>query len=656
MKGKEVILDSRIENLFADAYCNIINPEGVFILYEVHEPDIHGTESYTVSVNVCIDREVSGYGKGRSLYLMTEITDGLGICRTRVSRQAPDTVGKWEISVSENLTCGIRYFRCSFVYGKGAFGEAVSLSDIRITRTDSAVEAFSGSAGRPYTDIIKGNFQMRDYSLHKSISDHELIDYLIYASDHGYHYDLENVKKHFCGNNRKYNFLYDLFVKNDFNVFKQKNAVSFIQGLSEQASDRIFEKAALSGEYGYIHELYADNASASPYAKLLAVHSGITEGGTDNIKEYASCVDTETKIFEKNCFVHLCYADCEDLPLNRWLVKWFDKNYGEIRRRAKLMVRAETLKADDRPVFVFWDKGISEAPPVVKKCVGNMRSIFGDRLHVLDFENVKYYARMENCGGISSLAALSDYLRAELLMRYGGTWLDSTLFIKNDFCSIMNEHADIVPTYMPAEKHLGSWLLSVGERYSYFYCLLYSALNMFLYDHKDFKTYYMFHRFWEIICLADEEAALYWKNAYKLNARNALEMWLGREESLTAPRKDEEFYAFYDLSPVHKLTYKYNENEADFCSNISRMMRMGAENNAQKTKGIQELNGRKYYFDEISGKPVTGLKIASSENGSKKMMLYDKNGRMINGEFDISGFKLLFGDNGELEAVSEIKS
>lgn len=616
--------DNKLYNIYNKSFCGSPSASDV-VLYEGIIDDLYCNRFFTASLMVEVQEEIIGYKNSDSLFLIIEIFDDNGLCKTAVSSSAPNVVGSWELSTQAVISYMEHFIRIKFVYNIGSAKDLIKLSDIRITKTDGKIEAFMLTAKRPFKDFILDGNQIRDYSVSCIKKDIELVDYLNLAKEKGYRYDLKRVGEYLCSQNKKYSFFYKLFVENDCKIFKQKNVISFIQGLDENVSDKIHEKLVLLGEYEILKWLKENKSSLSPYVRLINKHLGIEEISSKDISKLSLEEEKKIPSFVKGSLIHFCYAGCEDFPLNRWMISWFERNYSEIKRRAKLLTKEELLDSSESPIFVFWSQGVEAAPPIVQKCIGQMRDLFGNRLHVLDSNNIKYYARMENCDKVSSITALADYLRAELLMRYGGIWIDATVFVKRDFFDIINEYTDIVPTYMPAYKHLGNWLLAIGRRYSYFYCLLYSALNMFLYDYKDFITYYMFHRFWEIICFLDKEAAAYWEKAYKLSARNALEMWLGKSNSLTEDRSDKEFEAFYNLSPVHKLTYKYDEYKAGFFSNISRIMRIGTNKRVSKTTGEIDLNDRSYYFDEITGKPVTGLKIVNSFD-SKKLCLFDDNG------------------------------
>ena len=93
------------------------------------------------------------------------------------------------------------------------------------------------------------------------------------------------------------------------------------------------------------------------------------------------------------------------------------------------------------PVFLCWWQGVSDAPPLVQRCTERVRRFFpSDKadVRIITFENYQQYVGFSEViaerfnSGILSLTHLSDVLRAQLLCRYGGLWIDATYFIWDD--------------------------------------------------------------------------------------------------------------------------------------------------------------------------------------------------------------------------------
>lgn len=97
-------------------------------------------------------------------------------------------------------------------------------------------------------------------------------------------------------------------------------------------------------------------------------------------------------------------------------------------------------KKEKIPVWICWWQGIENAPEYVKLCVESVKNNIPSthtQLHLISLENVLEYVQFPdhiikkfNEGKIT-LTHLSDILRAELLFRYGGMWIDATYYVQN---------------------------------------------------------------------------------------------------------------------------------------------------------------------------------------------------------------------------------
>ena len=104
----------------------------------------------------------------------------------------------------------------------------------------------------------------------------------------------------------------------------------------------------------------------------------------------------------------------------------------------------ETEHKESNKIWICWFQGLDEAPIIVKKCVESVKKnnldkeivvITSDNLH--DYVEFPKYIEEKWQRGIITHTHMTDLLRLELLIRYGGTWIDATVF-----CSSSN-----IPSY-----------------------------------------------------------------------------------------------------------------------------------------------------------------------------------------------------------------
>jgi hypothetical protein len=86
------------------------------------------------------------------------------------------------------------------------------------------------------------------------------------------------------------------------------------------------------------------------------------------------------------------------------------------------------------PLFTYWHQGEALAPGLVKTCLRNLRALHsGYDIHVLDAESVGAWIEPipvpEDKFRRLWIAHQSDLIRTQLLLRYGGVWVDPTVFM-----------------------------------------------------------------------------------------------------------------------------------------------------------------------------------------------------------------------------------
>jgi len=88
----------------------------------------------------------------------------------------------------------------------------------------------------------------------------------------------------------------------------------------------------------------------------------------------------------------------------------------------------------DAKVWTCWWQGEEQAPPVVRECLASIRRNASKQVICITEENCSEYIdipehlirRVSN--GSMSFTHLSDYIRFSLLYKYGGLWLDATIW------------------------------------------------------------------------------------------------------------------------------------------------------------------------------------------------------------------------------------
>ena len=221
-----------------------------------------------------------------------------------------------------------------------------------------------------------------------------------------------------------------------------------------------------------------------------------------------------------------------------------------------------------KKVWVFWMQGIDNAPPLVKRCYKSLQSNLTDREIILITEkNMHDYVAfpdfiMEKLKkGVITYTHFSDLLRVELLIRYGGTWIDSTVF-----CSGKN-----IPKYMldsdfflfqklkPGSDgnviRISSWFMTSCSNNN---ILLAVREMLYAYWEKNNSMidYFLLHHF--IMIAAD-----YYKEDWEkiIQFPNSLPHILLL--MLFEPFNQEKWDAVTETCPFHKLAYKLRKEDME---------------------------------------------------------------------------------------------
>lgn len=85
-------------------------------------------------------------------------------------------------------------------------------------------------------------------------------------------------------------------------------------------------------------------------------------------------------------------------------------------------------------VWVCWFQGIENAPNLVKKCYKSLQeNLYDKEIVLITSENMNKYVQFPNYiiekwnAGLITNTHMTDLLRLELLIRYGGMWVDATV-------------------------------------------------------------------------------------------------------------------------------------------------------------------------------------------------------------------------------------
>lgn len=168
-------------------------------------------------------------------------------------------------------------------------------------------------------------------------------------------------------------------------------------------------------------------------------------------------------------------------------------------------------KYNSDTVWVMWLQGMENAPDIVKRCIESQMKALPDKKFIfLDENNISDYVTLPDYivekykKGIIRNAHYSDLVRNELLIKYGGYWIDSTVLITD---ADLIKSIDKLPFFMfsyyyfnfdPEVMELNNWFIHSTTNNNIL-CLLQKMLLEYWKDYDYATNYFIYHIFESIV-------------------------------------------------------------------------------------------------------------------------------------------------------------
>lgn len=268
---------------------------------------------------------------------------------------------------------------------------------------------------------------------------------------------------------------------------------------------------------------------------------------------------------------------------NRSLVfeNYTDLEYRRLERKYRRIIQTapetpvQEQQASDK-VWICWLQGYDNAPDIVKAAISSVRENMPDReVILLTEENIPLYVQFSEIimkkremGRIPD-AHYSDLLRAELLCRYGGLWVDATVLCTSPD---IPEYIVSAPLFVYKAIDLtgldsppvlaSSWLIGAWSNHPIM-LLTRRLLQAYWEDHRSLSEYFVFHIFFSAAARRYPEL---W--AAVPTYSNACPHVLVQE--LNEPFSEERWQQLRAMSVFHKLSHHvdYPKDKDTFYSRI----------------------------------------------------------------------------------------
>lgn len=217
-------------------------------------------------------------------------------------------------------------------------------------------------------------------------------------------------------------------------------------------------------------------------------------------------------------------------------------------------------------VWFSWWQGMEQAPNMVNLCLQSLRQTMPDReIVIVTKENYRQWVTFPQhieekaAKGYLPLALLTDLLRLELLIRYGGVWIDSTVLCTGWKEGSLLEHSIqkqlSAPLFMYRyESKMGrfqgfsNWFIVAGEGNTVLVALR-DMLYAYWRDYDCVLNYYIFHRLLHMIVNVFPDVVKKMPVGLSITA-----IWLGNH--LNDPYDEEKWNRLTNTCCFHKMNYR----------------------------------------------------------------------------------------------------
>lgn len=260
-----------------------------------------------------------------------------------------------------------------------------------------------------------------------------------------------------------------------------------------------------------------------------------------------------------------------------WLKKKFEN---DLRQIVYEFPNEQSFDLAEKQVWICWLQGIENAPQIVKDCYASVCYWMKDwKITVITLDNMNEYVQFPDFiidkwkKGIISNTHLSDLLRLELLIRYGGLWMDSTTYMTGSLPDYITDSNLFVYRngWMDMEMiNMGSWLMF--SKYTNDRILLETQQLLYRYwkKYNYIKNYFLLHIFFRMV--TDINPKL-WEEVPVINH---IDSHLLMQE-LSNHYNEKRCKQIMQLTPIHKLTYKFKSSGDGLADKLGVLYKNGRE-------------------------------------------------------------------------------
>lgn len=245
--------------------------------------------------------------------------------------------------------------------------------------------------------------------------------------------------------------------------------------------------------------------------------------------------------------------------------KIFLKLYKKYKKYLIKDINEKEPKEKAKIIWFCWLQGLDNSPDLVKINYKRLLSMLPDyEIKVIDSENLLQYVELPDYilnkwkKGIISNAHFSDIVRTNVLIRFGGTWIDSTAFLTDKIpADIETAEYFVFSSYKPGcigkRVNISNWFISACKN-SVVLLKVQELLFLYWKKHNYACDYFFYHMFTEMVLDLYPDQR---KKMPKYSNENPHYMFYSLSEEYSA----ELFDGLKARSFIHKLSNKVDASD-----------------------------------------------------------------------------------------------
>ena len=347
--------------------------------------------------------------------------------------------------------------------------------------------------------------------------------------------------------------------------------------LLQSTSYRFIERNLTKTDFWGKQIIKPDEIKQFDYDYLCILSSAFEAIKKDAIEKYnveekriLSANELETKLFlanKQNVTVnillrHIAQSKPEIEPMNDYC------DYTYIKKTYQNYVDNWVYNAEpkhdvaNKIVWVCWFQGYEDTPPIVKACINSIKKNMGNsyEIRLVTENNLENYIQFPDHikekykKGLISKTHFSDLLRVELLVTYGGIWMDATVLLTSPIPAIIQDSELFLFRFPNARGRLiepriaASWFI-VSKPHNKILMLVRDLCYQYWHDYDFLINYFLFHQFFR---MASEKFSEEWDQViWHVGGNTNTLSWI-----LFQPYDEQRYKYYTKLDFCQKLSYK----------------------------------------------------------------------------------------------------